>query len=193
MALDPITGLAIASLASSAFSAFSGRKAAKAKAEEYSRQAEINRLQAQEVLKRAKINSSILRKEGDRFKASQLSGFAAGNVSLGSGSVLNSLAETEISIKQELNNINEEAKFRARMLELGAQSIDRQVSNIRKSSTYDMINSLFGSLANTGLKFYPTKSGSGDDLASLKKHVYGSGGYNFSNYSDSFGLTGREG
>lgn len=118
--------LAIAAIVAAGVEIYGQVSAANARADAESRQAQIQRLQAQELLDREGINEQLMRDQAGR--ASLEYGAFQGSTGVeggGIGAILRLKSDTE----QNIANARRDAEFKAKMILMGAQVNDQLASD----------------------------------------------------------------
>lgn len=126
------------------------RDAADAEAGSREAKASLLRAQAAETIRRAKINATSARKEGDKLKALQTVAFAANNVALGVGAPVTVLIDTERQIIDGISNIFGEANFRANQLRNEAGALDRSADDLRSAGDLAFVGGLLTGATSIG-------------------------------------------
>jgi hypothetical protein len=116
-----------------AISIYGQIKGAEADAEAMRREAASRELEAQEILKRTKINQEIVQEEGDILMGNQQTFFSMGGTMVGSPLMV--LARTAHGIAREKRNMQMESEFRASQLRSGA-AVSRDLADQRQSAGY---------------------------------------------------------
>lgn len=117
-----------------AISIYGQIKGAEADADAARREAASRELEAQEILKRTKINQDIVQEEGDILMGQQETFFAGSGVQA-YGSPLLVLERTAHGIAREKNNMQMESEFRANQLRSGA-ALSRDLADQRQQAGY---------------------------------------------------------
>lgn len=128
MAAAPLV-IAGAGMALSAYGQIEGGEQRAAAARD---EAANKRLQAEETLRRAQVKSEFMQKQGDQLLGSQASAYGHAGVEL-SGSALLTMEDTASSIRQEIEESQKEAAFRARQLQAGANFDDNNASDYQNA------------------------------------------------------------
>jgi len=112
--------------------------------------AQLKRAQAREMRERMAIEEVNLKQQGEEFKASQTSAFAAGGVELGTGATLIALEDTNSKIAKKITEMKRDTLFRANQLEKGASI------SMEQSGQYEQAGMLgaAGSLLQAGASYY---------------------------------------
>jgi len=126
-------GAAVASIVGTGFSVFGQLKQAKAQKEAAEAQGRAKQAQAFELLRRSEFNIDQLQEEAERFKAKQRTAFAASGVDVGSGVSLVQLEQLNRDLVEEVQVQREEALFKARALEAGADVDTRLAGDIERA------------------------------------------------------------
>lgn len=134
--------LVAAAVVGSLLSAKSQMDAADAQAGAAKAQARAKREQAVELLKRARINAERTREQGATLVKGQQASFAAGGVSITSGSTLAVMNDTINKVERNIEDQLQEANFKASMLQKGADVDTSLAGDIRKAGTIGAIGSL---------------------------------------------------
>ena len=116
-----------------ALSIYGQIKGAEADAEAMRREAASRELEAQEILKRTKINQEIVQEEGDILMGNQATFMGMGGSMY--GSPLLTLARTAHGIAREKQNMQMESEFRAAQLRAGA-TVSRELAGERQQAGY---------------------------------------------------------
>lgn len=128
-------------------SAYGQIKAGKAQAAAARRNAEIKRMQANELLDRAEINIGEVFREGRIMAGNQASSYAAAGVGL-DGSPLMVIEQTLARASEEASLIRRDAEFSAKMLRLGADIEVRQGKEMERAAKWGAAGSLISTGAN---------------------------------------------
>lgn len=105
---------------------FGNRKARKAQAQAMRRQAALRDMESKEILERAAINIKSVREDTRRLIGEQRSTFAAAGLKM-EGSPLDVATSTLNRAEEQIENMQREAEFDAKMVRLGA-SADRALA-----------------------------------------------------------------
>jgi hypothetical protein len=116
-----------------AISIYGQIKGAEAEADAARREAAARELEAQEILKRTKVNQDIVQEEGDILMGNQQTYFSMGGSLI--GSPLMTLERTAHSIAREKQNMQIEADFKAAQLRSGA-AISTELAGQRQQAGY---------------------------------------------------------
>jgi len=128
-------------VAGTALQVWGQQNAARARAAEAERQGELDELQAQETLERAKFNEAALLRQEAMLQGEQLTGYAKAGIDVGSGSPILVMAQSIMQSRREIYLQQREAQFRAMMIREGAASNlrlageERQAANISSMGT----------------------------------------------------------
>lgn len=138
--MDPVTaGLLIGG---TILSAYGQDQAAKAQAKAAKAQAAAKREQADEILKRAKFNAITMREQGRVLQAQQIASYAKSGVALTSSSTLATLQDTVSTVSLSVQQMLDEADFKANQLKMGANVDTRLASDIKKASGWQVAGTL---------------------------------------------------
>jgi len=118
--------------------------AADAQADAAKASARAKRGQAVELLKRANINADRTRASGEALTEDQKGQFAAGGVSVGSGSTLAVMNDTMNQVEQSVRDNLQEANFKASMLRAGADVDVSLAGDIKTASKFQAAGTLIG-------------------------------------------------
>ena len=132
------------------------RKAAKAQEEAAAAQAAAKRLQAQDMLERFAINTSILERQCEMFKQNQLAAFASGGVDIGTGTPLVAMEQTNSAIQQQIAVDKMEVDSKVSALRAGADVDERLGGDIRKASQFQQVGTFL-----TGMSIAARNAGGG--------------------------------
>lgn len=146
--MDPITGTLL--IGGTILGAIGQMKSAKAQAAAARAQAAAKREQADEMLKRAKFNAIVMREQGRTLQAEQIGAFAKSGVALSSGSTLATLQNTVSTVSLSVQQMLDEADFKANQLKMGADVDTRLASDIRSASSW----AVGGTLLSGGAQAY---------------------------------------
>jgi hypothetical protein len=146
--MDPITGGLL--IGGTILGAIGQRKSAKAQARAARAQAAAKREQADEMLKRAKFNAAVMREKGRGLQAEQIGAFAKSGVALTSGSTLAALQDTVSTVSLSVQQMLDEADFKANQLRMGADVDTRLAGDIRSASKW----AIGGTLLSGGAQAY---------------------------------------
>lgn len=133
-----------AAIVGSLLSAKSQMDAADAQAGAAKAQARAKREQAVELMKRAKINAERTREAGATLVKGQQAAFAAGGVSISSGSTLAVMNDTINKVERNVEDQLQEASFKASILQKGADVDVSLAGDIRKAGQIGAAGSLIG-------------------------------------------------
>jgi len=106
-------------VAGTGLSMYSAYKGAQSDADLAARKAGLNRLEAQEIMERARINTKALQRQGALLEEKQKSAYARGGVDI-KGSPLQRLEQTRAQFGEEIAIMQREASFKAGQLEAQA-------------------------------------------------------------------------
>lgn len=138
--MDPITGGLL--IGGTILGAIGQRKSAKAQAAAAKAQAAAKREQADEVLKRAKFNAIVMREQGRGLQAQQVASYAKSGVALTSSSTLATLQDTVSTVSLSVQQMLDEADFKANQLRMGADVDTRLASDIKSASNWQVAGTL---------------------------------------------------
>lgn len=124
---------AVGSLAQAGLSAAGQIQAANARSAAQRRQAELERKQAEEVIKRSRINIQRAKLQAEELSGSQVSAFAASGVEL-SGSALIFIEEQAARAREEIADIQIDARQKAENIILGAEARERAASGLKSAA-----------------------------------------------------------
>lgn len=99
--------------AGAAISAYGAIKDGQDKADAYTRQAYLKRLQADEMLQSAQREAGLTLQKGEDIKQAQISGFGRSGVDVSSGSPLAEMAKTTSMARSEADAIIHAGNYRA--------------------------------------------------------------------------------
>lgn len=123
--------LGVAAATSTGLGVYSAVKQSQDQADQAERQAEIQRIQADEVLRRADINVKAATEQFAALKDQQISAFAKSGVDAYQGSPLLFMEETARRAKRDIQNIRDEAGRKAQLILQGADNLANQAGDIR--------------------------------------------------------------
>lgn len=129
------------------------RDAARSEAAAASRNAQLKRLQALELLDRFDINARQLFQEGELFKADQELSFASRGVDISSGSALNVIHETNATVLREYALQKREAQFKAEQLMAGADIDQRLAGDIQSSASKQRLGTFLTGVGTVARQF----------------------------------------
>jgi hypothetical protein len=118
--------------------------AAEDEAEMLEYDAELKRMQADEIMKRAERNKEAAKKRGQKLIAEQSAAFAKGGVDVSSKTSITVMEDTAASIIDELEDISIVAGFEAMQIRTGADIADLAAENTRTAGLIQAAGSLFG-------------------------------------------------
>lgn len=130
-------------------------QAARAKEKAVLEEANMKRVQANQMLERFELNAKVTRMKGREFQSTQISAFAKGGIDVGSGATLLALEDTNRSVQSYLDIQRTEVEDQAAALRAGATLDEVLAKDIRKAAK----------LTNTGLFL----SGAGQSAAMAGK------------------------
>lgn len=105
-------------------------------------QAEIQRQQAAEVLRRSEVNAKAAQEQAQQIREEQISSYAKSGVDAFSGSPILFMEETARRAKRDIQNIRDEAAQKARMILMGADNISSQAGDIRTAGAVAGVGTL---------------------------------------------------
>lgn len=132
------------------------RKSSKAQARAARAQAAAKREQADEMLTRAKFNAAVMREQGRGLQQQQIAAYAKSGVALSSGSTLATLQDTASNVNLGIQQMLDEADFKANQLRMGADIDTRLASDIRSAGKFQTVGTLLSggaSVAGTALRY----------------------------------------
>jgi hypothetical protein len=145
------TGAAVAIGASTTMQLIGAKKEEKAQIQAAREAAHAKRLQAFELLERARYNQEVLKKQGRQFIAKQQAAFIKGGVDISEGTPLTAMEEANSRIMNQLLINEKEAQLKYEALMAGADIDTRLASDIREVGKYRKAGIFLqgvGSLAN---------------------------------------------
>lgn len=102
--------------------------------------AELQRLQADEVLDRARVNSDEVRNDAMRLIGDQRVAIAGTGASLeGSSMTLTSMQDAVSAMVKNIGFIQRDAQWKAKQLEMGAQQYEAAASGYKKSRGINLL------------------------------------------------------
>lgn len=141
---EPVTTALLVSsglqLLGGALEFFGNRKARKQQAEAIRRQAALREMEAKEIIERASINIEAVRKDTARLIGEQRSTFAAAGFKM-AGSPLDVATSTLNRAEEQIENMQREAEFDAKMVRLGARADRDQARGIGEAGVFQDIGS----------------------------------------------------
>ncbi len=160
-------------LAGTAVSVYGQLKQADERASAEEKAARLKSIEAKEIMDRAAINEAAILGESQGMQDKQLSGFAAGNVDVTTGSPLLVMQSTANFYNREIINANRDAKYRANNSILEGASLEDSARSTRTASYYAAVGSIITGASKAGAfnsaKSAPEKmpgSSNGDPLYS---------------------------
>lgn len=146
--MDPITGGLL--IGGTILGAIGQSKAAKAQARAARAQAAAKREQADEMLKRAKFNAAVMREQGRGLQQQQIAAYAKSGVALSSGSTLATLQDTASNVNLGIQQMLDEADFKANQLRMGADIDTRLAGDIRSAGKWAVAGTLLSGAGRVG-------------------------------------------
>lgn len=145
--------------------AYGEEQAARQEAEAYDEQAQIEAIEAREVISRSVFNRDEAERNAQYFIKQQEAQIGKGGGFGGTATTL--LDDTNFKLSLEKQKIKREAEFRANQLIRGAQFKQKTARNIRSGATLRAIGSLLGTAGSTGM------SSGAFDRPSKSQKLYG--------------------
>jgi hypothetical protein len=138
--MDPITGGLL--IGGTILGAIGQSKSARAQARAARAQAAAKREQADEMLKRAKFNAAVMREQGRGLQQQQIAAYAKSGVALSSGSTLAALQDTVSTVSLSVQQMLDEADFKANQLRMGADVDARLAGDIKSAGKWAVAGTL---------------------------------------------------
>lgn len=146
-------GAGVAMVAGTGLSFLGQMDAAKKEEEAAKFNAETNRQQANEMLRRFEINKGLLVREVESFKAQQVAAFAKSGVDINSGSALVQLEQTQNQLSEQLKFMQIEANAKAEAMFRGADLAEFESRELRGARELSAFGGALGGLGQAGSIF----------------------------------------
>jgi len=148
--MEPMTMMAAAYIGTSVYNAYAQGEQAKAGAELANMRGQAKQAQSVELLRRAESNIADFIKEGKAFQQKQKGMFAKAGISASEGSALDVLEDSFSKIVEGVNRQKEEAEYKAKALQAGADMDSRLAGDIERGGRMQQV----GTLLSGGAKAY---------------------------------------
>jgi hypothetical protein len=139
--MEALTAMA---LVSTGIQVVSALKSSKEQADAMRRQAELNRLKAQEILERNRINNELTLLEAEGLSADQIVGGAARGIAGGSQATLGTVQKIQELAARKIIRDTRNAEFEATMARLGANIDVKAAGEVEKAGAWNAFGAAIG-------------------------------------------------